>query len=393
MTRFASASLLAAALSLAAHGATNSPALDLARQLNDAFVEVAEKVSPTVVVIRVAQKPGTTDLDDADNPFWDLMPKEFRKQFEEEREKRRRQAEEEERPPGPPVFNGQGSGVIIREDGFILTNFHVVEDAEKIRVRLLDGRSFEGIVHGKDARSDLAVIKINATNLPVAKLGDSAAVRVGEFAIAIGAPFRFDYSVTFGHVSAKGRSRVVPSLGITSPGAMMDQDFIQTDASINPGNSGGPLVNIYGEVIGINTLIRGLDTGIGFAVPVNMAREVSEKLIKDGKFPRLWLGINIRGLREDEDAPETISGVEDGVLVTEIRSDGPARKSDLKPRDVITAVDGKSVGTASQFRNEIRGKKAGVAVTLDVVRQNKPIKIKVHPDTWPEAGETKKAKP
>ena len=390
MTRLGSAILLAAALPWAAHAATNSPALDLARQLNEAFVEVAEKVSQSVVVIKLAHKPGALDLDDADNPFWDLVPKEFRKQFEEEREKRKKQTDEDESKPRPPVFDAQGSGVIIRDDGYILTNFHVVDEAEKILVRLRDGRKFEGTVRGKDAQSDLAVIKINATNLPVAKLGDSTAVRVGEFAIAIGAPFELDYSVTFGHVSAKGRSHVVPSMGVTSQGATMDQDFIQTDASINPGNSGGPLVNLYGEVIGINTLIRGLHTGIGFAVPVNLAKEVSDHLITDGKFPRSWLGVGIRGLREDEDTAEKIESAADGVLVTEIRPDGPASKSDLLARDIITAVDGRSVATAAQLREAIRGKKPGGAVTLDVLRENKPLKIKVRPEAWPEPVTRKK---
>ena len=172
----------------------------------------------------------------------------------------------------------------------------------------------------------------------------------------------------------------------------MDQDFIQTDASINPGNSGGPLVNLYGEVIGINTLIRGLQTGIGFAVPVNLAKDVSDKLISDGKYSRLWLGVSIRGLREDEDDTDKISGVEDGVLVTDIQPESPASKSDLRRRDVITAVDGNNVMTANQLRNEIRGKKAGHAVTLDVVRQSKPMKIKVHPEAWPESPEPKKRK-
>lgn len=386
MTRLLCAVLLLP-VALRAADLTNSPALDMARQLNKAFIEVAEKVSPSVVVIKVAQKPREDALDDPDNPFWDLMPKEFREQYEKEREKRRKRAQEEEeedKPKRAPEFNGQGSGVIIREDGYIMTNFHVVEDAEKIRVRLLDGRTFEGTLRGRDPQSDIAVIKINATNLPAAKLGDSTAVRVGEFAVAIGAPFEFDYSVTFGHVSALGRSRVVPSFGMYSQGAIMDQDFIQTDASINPGNSGGPLVNLYGEVIGINTLIRGLHTGIGFAVPVNLAKEVTEQLIANGKFPRSWLGVGIRGLREDEDLREEIKGADDGVLVTSIQPNGPASKSDLKARDVITAVDGQSVATATQLRNEIRKKKAGSAVTLDIVRDSKPMKIKVRPELWPE---------
>jgi len=392
MTRLAPALLLAVAVSFTMRAATNSSALDLARQLNRAFVEVAESVSPSVVVIRVANKPGKLPFDDDENPFWDLLPKgmpeEFRKHFKDELEKRRKE-EEEESKSSTPSFDGKGSGVIIQEDGYILTNFHVVEDAVKIEVRLRDRRRFTATLHGKDPQSDLAVLKINATNLPAAKLGDSDAVRVGEFAVAIGAPFEFDYSVTFGHISAKGRSQVVPSRGFQSQGATMDQDFLQTDASINPGNSGGPLVNLYGEVIGINTLIRGLRTGIGFAVPVNLAKVVSENLIKNGKFPRLWLGIGIRGLREDDEAEEKVDGVEDGVLVTSIQENGPASKSDLKRRDVIIAVDGKSVVTSAQLRNEVRRKQAGKAVTLEIIRQSKPMKIKVHPEEWPESKEPK----
>ena len=196
MTRLAPALLLAVAVSFTTRAATNSPALDLARQLNSAFVEVAESVSPSVVVIRVANKPGKLPFDDDEHPFWDLLPKgmpeEFRKYFKDDLEKRRKEEEEESR-SAPPRFDGKGSGVIIQEDGYILTNFHVVEDATKIEVRLRDRRRFTATLHGKDPLSDLAVLKINATNLQAAKLGDSDAVRVGEFAIAIGAPFEFDY--------------------------------------------------------------------------------------------------------------------------------------------------------------------------------------------------------
>src|ERR1051325_1430985 len=176
MMRFVSAVLLTALVVPAAPAGTNSPALDLARQLNNAFIEVAEKVSPSVVGVKVAQRHPADALDDADNPFWDLVPKELRKQFEEERERRKQESEQRHKggrggKPGgnTPEFNGQGSGVIIRDDGYILTNFHVVEDAEKIVVRLRDGRRFEGTVQGKDQQSDIAVIKINATNLPAAR--------------------------------------------------------------------------------------------------------------------------------------------------------------------------------------------------------------------------------
>jgi serine protease Do len=170
-------------------------------------------------------------------------------------------------------------------------------------------------------------------------------------------------------------------------GAMLDQDFIQTDANINPGNSGGPLVNIEGEVIGINTLIRGLHTGIGFAIPSNLAREVSDHLVTEGKFVRSWLGIEIIDLREHPDLREKLHGVEHGVVVGRLVPDGPASKSELKRNDVITAVDGKSVGTTQQLRGEIRGKKAGSTVVLTVVRAGNPLQVKIHPGEWNPAPE------
>jgi serine protease Do len=346
--------------------------LQLARQLNQAFVEVAENVSPSVVVITVTPKAGVTTMDEEENSPFENLPREYRRRFF------RRQLEEQ-----PTV--GQGSGIIIRPDGYILTNGHVVEEAETIDVRLQNGRTFKATVRGVDAQSDLAVIKIAAHDLPVAVLADSTKTRVGEFAIAIGAPFSLDYSVTFGHVSAKGRTDILPGFGP----AMMDQDFIQTDANINPGNSGGPLVNIEGEVMGINTLIRGLHTGIGFAIPSNLAREVSDQLISDGKFKRAWLGIGIRAFREDADLRELIKGIEDGVVVSAILTNGPASKSDLKASDVITAVDGKPVSNPQQLRGEVRGKKIGQPITLDVFRPDssggaKMVKVQVKPAEWDE---------
>ncbi|MEY2427938.1 MAG: serine protease Do [Verrucomicrobiota bacterium] len=345
--------------------------LQLARQLNQAFVEVAENVSPSVVVITVTPKAAVTTMDEEENSPFENLPREFRRRF-------RRQLEEQ-------PAEGQGSGIIIRPDGYILTNGHVVEEAETIDVRLQNGRTYKATVRGVDPQSDLAVIKIDAHDLPIAVLADSAKTRVGEFAIAIGAPFSLDYSVTFGHVSAKGRSDILPGFGRAS----MDQDFIQTDANINPGNSGGPLVNIDGEVMGINTLIRGLRTGIGFAIPSNLAREVSDQLIAEGKFKRAWLGIGIRAFRDDADLRGLIKGVEDGVVVSAILTNGPASKSDLKASDVITAVDGKPVSTPQQLRGEIRGKKIGQPVTLDVARPDsngsaKMIKVRVKPAEWDE---------
>ena len=358
-----------------------SPALALARQLNLAFIELADKVSPAVVVVSVAQKPGA-EFNMEDHPFLEMFPPEMREQFKKQKEQKRNKSEQSPRARREPVFNGQGSGIVIREDGYIMTNRHVVEEAEKIKVRLNDGSEFEAEVRGVDPQSDIAVIRVDTKGrkLPVAKLGDSNKLRVGEFAVAIGAPFELDYSVTFGHVSAKGRSQIVPD-------AAMDQDFIQTDANINPGNSGGPLVNIDGEVIGINTLIRGLNTGIGFAVPINLAREVSEQLIAKGKFARAWLGVGIGALKDEPDYRGLVNGLTEGVVIKQIMPEGPASKSELKPSDIVTAVEGRPVASAQQLRNEIRSKPIGQPVTLDVHRSGKSLKIKVVPEAWPDEPE------
>ena len=334
-----------------------SPELDLARQLNKAFIEVAERASSAVVVINVAEKPGASSPDDFDDEA-DSSPR-------------------KDRPQKSDKSFGQGSGVIIRKDGYILTNNHVVEDAEKIEVKLRDGRTFTAQVRGRDPQSDLAVLKIEARDLPVVRLADSSRTHVGEFAIAIGAPFSLDYSVTFGHVSAKGRSNVVPDW---NDGSSMDQDFIQTDANINPGNSGGPLLNIDGEVIGINTMIRGLHTGIGFAIPSNLAREISERLIADGKISRPWLGIRIHSVADDPDFEDLMPEIESGVVIQAVLPGGPAAKSGLRAADVITGIDGKSVATTQQLRDELRRKMIGQLVTLDVNRAGKPIQVKLKPE-------------
>ena len=371
-----SAGLLLAAWPAPAHAAGAN--LELARQLNQAFIEVAEKVSPAVVVITVVQEPAASSPVDDPNSLFDSLPREFRRYF-------RRQLE----PQFPEKVRGEGSGVIIREDGYILTNGHVVEDARSIQVRLRDGRSFRGKLRGLDPQSDLAVIKIEATGLPFAVLADSTGTRVGEFAIAIGTPFDLDYTVTVGHVSAKGRSNIVQGSGAEK----MDQDFIQTDALMNPGNSGGPLVNIDGEVIGINTMIRGMHSGIGFAVPSSLAKEVSDHLIADGKFTRAWLGIGIRALRDNEGLREAITGVDDGVVVERILAGGPAAKSELEQGDIVTAVEGRQVSTPQQLRGEIRGKQVGQPVILDVYRADptghgKVLRVKVEPAEWVEPSVT-----
>jgi serine protease Do len=350
--------------------ALDSPALTLARQLNEAFIQVADDVSPTVVIIEVTQKAVDND-DQSGGSWWDLLPPEDRPH------RRFHRHGSSSRP-----IQGEGSGIVITEDGYILTNNHVVENATKILVRFKDGRTFDGEVKGTDPASDVAVIKINAKGLKPAKLGDSDITRVGEFVLAIGAPFTLSYSVTFGHVSAKGRSFENETPGYS------DQDFIQTDASINPGNSGGPLVNLYGEVIAINTMIEGMNTGIGFAIPINLAKRVKDHLIAEGKFARAWIGVGIVGLKDDpqyrELGQELAPDTESGVVVRNVLTDGPAWKSGVREGDVIVSVEDKKVETARELQDVISTQTPGHVLTLKVVRAKEHLAIKVQTELVPE---------
>lgn len=355
--------LMAGSLALPRAGAQvkDSPALDLARQLNQAFIEVADQVSPAVVVIDVDVKAGKSVTQD----MWDMLPPQLRKRFENR----------------SPRTHASASGIVITEDGYILTNNHVVEDAEKITVRFKDGKQFDAEVKGTDPESDVAVIKVKASGLKTAKLGDSDKTRVGEFAIAIGAPFGdLDYSVTVGHVSAKGRSFEKFNHNYS------DQDFLQTDARINPGNSGGPLVNLYGEVIGINSMIRG-DSGIGFAIPINLAIRVKEHIIADGKFVRSWIGVGITDFQKDTRYrtldPSLLPDAEDGVWIDEVAPNGPAAKSKLRPADLVVGVDGKPVKTSRQFKDLISTAKVGDTVSLDVIRGKKHVTVKIKTEALP----------
>jgi serine protease Do len=368
---------LAAAMVGACNGtwslsAVNPASIDVVRQMNEVFVGVADRCTPTVVVVQVAQKIGSPEGKE-DHPFLQQMPEELRKQYEEFLQRQRRRRDRE-----GPQFNGEGSGIVYREDGYILTNAHVVAEAERIRIKLHDGREFDAEVRGTDPDSDIAILRIKdkVSGLRSAKFGNSDKVRVGEFAIAIGAPYELEYSVTFGHISAKGRA------GLSQD--MMDEDFLQTDANINPGNSGGPLMNLEGEVIGVNSMIRGVGTGICFAIPANLAREVADQLVDSGKFQRSWLGVGIKGLREDERLRKRYPSLTNGVVVTGISEGGPAEKADLKDFDVITAVDGRPVGTITQLRREITRKRPGSDVALDVHRGGKELKIQVQPAAMPD---------
>lgn len=366
---------------------SKSPALDLARQLNQAFIEVADRVSPAVVVITVSQKAGTSRFPGQEDSFWDMLPREWRRYFEENMP---REGERGQNAPRRSIPSGRGSGIVITEDGYILTNNHVVEDADKITVSFSDGKEYSAEIKGRDPRSDLAVIRLkDLKGLSYAKLGDSSAARVGEFVLAIGAPLMMDHTVTVGHISAKGR--VLPEIAQLI-GPYADQDFIQTDASINPGNSGGPLVNLYGEVIGINTAIRGIGTGIGFAVPSNIAKQVADHLIKEGKFTRSRIGIQLDEVNALQDFKTEYPTLPAGVLVRAVFAGGPAAKSDLKAGDIVTAVDNKNVKTFRELKEQISYKKPGDTVTLNVVRligggKTKNLSIKVKTEAIPETDE------
>jgi serine protease Do len=328
---------------------------DVVHQLNNAFAKVFETVAPSVVIIEISKKN-----DSETSAFEDLF---FQGPPDENNPRRNQRS--------PQPSQSEGSGFIVRPDGYIFTNFHVVEAADKIEVKLKDGREFSGKVVGSDEKTDIAVIKIDAKDLPVVQLGDSDAVRVGQFAFAIGAPFKLDYTFTYGVVSGKGRSKLLATSGYSI------SDYLQTDASINPGNSGGPLCDIDGKVIGMNTLINGINRGLGFAIPSNMAKEIGDELIAGRKIMRPWLGIRIETLGDDPSIRDLFKGIDKGVVVRTIEADAPAYKSDLRPFDVITQVDANSVTTDSQLQHEILKKKIGQKVELTVWRKGQTLKVPV----------------
>src|SRR4030043_61258 len=300
--------------------------LTTARSLGQAFVDVAKKVQPSVVNVTtektITMKPWDRYGEDffKGSPFEDffkgfgLSPREKGKEY---RHKQR----------------SGGSGVIVDKEGYILTNNHVIDGADKVKVRLNDGREFPAMVKGQDTRTDLALPHIKAKDLPVATLGDSDKLEVGEWSIAIGSPFGLDHTVTVGVISAKGRSGL---------GTGNYEDFIQTDASINPGNSGGPLINIDGEVVGINAMIIQPGTGIGFAIPINMAKQILNDLIKQGKVVRPWLGISVQDLTT-EMAEQFQVKEKEGVIVAQVHQGTGAEKAGLVSGDIIKSGDEKAI--------------------------------------------------
>ncbi len=254
-----------------------------------------------------------------------------------------------------------GSGFIVRPNGFIVTNSHVVKDADKIKVTLSDKRTFDGKVIGLDPFSDLAVIKIDAENLPTLKMGSSTGLRPGEFAVAIGSPLGYDHTVTLGIISAVGRSVIDVNGNI---------NFIQTDAAINPGNSGGPLLNLQGEVIGVNTAIRRDAQNIGFSIPVDVAKDVAGALISDGKILRPWLGIQMHELDEALIKSIGVPAGTKGVVIVGFVDNSPAKNSGLQLGDVIQKIDGKEMARPKDVKEYVQTKKVSDKLNFLVFRKN-----------------------
>ncbi|HYX41545.1 MAG TPA: DegQ family serine endoprotease, partial [Pyrinomonadaceae bacterium] len=331
---------------------TNAPANTGAQT---SYADVVARVAPAVVTVRAEQRVRAAQQ----HPFVDDP---FFRQFFGDRAPREQQQ--------PQIEHVLGSGVIVTPDGYILTNHHVVDGAENIKVDLSDRRTFDAKVIGSDPPSDLAVLKINATNLPVLNLGDSDRARVGDVVLAIGNPLGLDQTVTAGIVSAKGRA--------TGVGDGNFEDFIQTDAPINQGNSGGALINTNGELVGINSQIlspSGGSIGIGFAIPSNMAKGVMDQLIKTGKVRRGQLGVGVQTVTSDIAQTLDMKNVQ-GVIVSSVVPGSAGERAGLKQGDVITALNGQPVNDSNSLRNRVASAPPGSDVTLNIVRDGREQQVK-----------------
>ncbi len=330
------------------------------------FSDLAERVKPGVVNIQVVQKVKNVGMAFPGDPFGEDSP--FGRFFGIN-------------PPREQKQEGVGSGFVISQDGYIVTNNHVVEDAEQIKVKLSNGDEYSAKVVGRDPKTDLAVVKIDGVkDLHALALGNSEDAKVGSWVVAVGSPFGLEQTVTQGIISGKGR--VI--------GSGPYDDFIQTDASINPGNSGGPLVNMKGEVIGINSAINPNGQGIGFAIPINMAKSVIPQLEQKGSVTRGWLGVKIQQLTP---ALEKSFGVKDkeGALVAEVSKGTPADKAGIERGDVITKFDGKPVGDSRDLSRIVAATPVGKMVNVDLIRDGKAIERAVKIGEMEQTTETAQA--
>ncbi|HYR70304.1 MAG TPA: Do family serine endopeptidase [Candidatus Acidoferrum sp.] len=333
--------------------------LALAEALQLGFVDVAQHVRPAVVHLGTIQKAksrrGPNVPQGNDDPFFrDFFNQFFGSEGPDSRSEFRRP--------------GLGSGVIIDKRGLVLTNFHVVKGADEILIRLSDKREYRGQILGTDPKTDLAVVKFQPDHeITVASLGNSDALRVGEWAIAIGNPFGLDQTVTVGVISATGRSDV---------GIATYENFIQTDASINPGNSGGPLVNLKGQVIGVNTAIVAAGQGIGFAIPINMVKRVVDQLVDKGKVVRGWLGVALQPLSPDLAQSLGLAGT-NGAVVGSTITGSPAAQAGLQQGDVIVAYDNTPVDDYRHVQRLVAETRVGKSVTLQIVRKKQKMDLAV----------------
>ncbi len=357
--------LLAGVPSLSRAGDEAADDLAALRRTSQAFTRAARQVTPAVVFITVekvvqAQRQPGPGMQQFNDPFG-FFGEDF---FERFFGGRPGQGQGGRGPARQFRQVGQGSGFIITRDGYILTNNHVVGDADKITVKLKDGREFEGTLVGTDPKSEVAVIKIEAgEELPVAELGDASSLEIGEWVMAVGNPFGLAETVTVGVVSATGRNNI---------GIAEYEDFIQTDAAINPGNSGGPLVNLDGQVVGINTAIytrSGGYMGIGFAIPVNLAVQIKDQLVANGRVVRGYLGIQLNREELSDDMAQSF-GLDQagGVLVAEVVDGSPAAAAGLQAGDIILEMDGEPVAGNSTFRNRVAMVEPGRTVALLIFR-------------------------
>ncbi len=338
--------------------------IDVLSRTNNAITEIVAAVQPSVVNISSSKTVKSRGMNSPflNDPFFEQF---FGDKFDFNQK------------PREYKQSGLGSGVIVDKDGFILTNNHVIKGADEIKVKLSDDREFVGKVIGTDQKTDLAVIKIDSNNLPVIRLGDSDALKVGEMVLTVGNPFGLSHTVTSGIVSATGRANV---------GIADYEDFIQTDAPINPGNSGGALVNIKGELVGINTAIfstTGGYQGIGFAIPSNMAKVVMESLIKKGKVVRGWLGIYIQPITPDLAKQFNLKD-DKGALVGDVIEDSPAEKAGIQRGDVIVEFDGKDVDDAVGLRNLVAATAPNRKVAVKIIRNGSPKTLNITIDELSE---------
>ncbi|MCI0545659.1 MAG: trypsin-like peptidase domain-containing protein [Candidatus Rokubacteria bacterium] len=324
----------AAADSLWTDSQSSSVPPDILR-LNNYLHELSERLKPALVQVRVRRSTEAQQQEDAER-----SPEEGRR--------------------------ASGSGFLIRQDGYLVTNAHVVEGAEKIQIKLADGRRFEGTLVGQDERVDLALVKIGATGLPVAPLGDSNRIRVGEFVLALGHPFGLEQTVSFGIVSRKGAP-----LQAVAPGF----DFIQTDAAVNPGNSGGPLVNMAGEVVGVNSMAA-RNGSIGFAIPVNLVKGLLPQLVAKGKVEWGWLGVSI-GEIDDDEAPKLGLKEVRGVVIRGVVAGQPADQGGIKANDVVLSVDGANIEGPRDLQRIISSTPVGKTVKLSLLRAGKETEVAV----------------